>query len=45
MENEEEECARLMDEEETRIAELMRLKDEEEEQENMKAEEEAHLSE
>ena len=37
MEAGEEECARLMAEEETRIAEEMRLKAEEEEQERLKA--------
>ena len=45
MEAEEEEHARLMVEEETRISEEMRLKAEEEEQARLKAEEEARIAE
>ena len=45
MEADEEECARLIDEEETHIAEEMRLKSEKEEQARLKAEEETRLSE
>ena len=45
MESEEEERARFMAEEETRIVEGMRLKDETEEQARLKVEEETRLAE
>ena len=45
MEDEEEERARLMDEEEMRIAEEIRLKSEEEEQAHLKGEEGVHIAE